>query len=192
MKNPASLALALGLALTGPALLAAPRKGKPAARPAAKPSVAARQARPPASPPMSPEEARRTVAMLDDAYQITLHAVHDWYPTRTGQPVVAATVVRKLQERMAELGWPRSHFLAVNALVMNPDHRPRDSFEKDAITALRSGDERYEKVVGSNLRVATALPLGGGCFSCHWSDAKIGSRAAISFEIPLQAREARQ
>jgi hypothetical protein len=87
---------------------------------------------------------------------------------------------------MTEKGWPKSRFLAVNALVMNPEHRPEDAFERDAVTALRSGADRFEKVEAGRLRVASSLSLGGSCFRCHWSDAKIGSRAAICFDIPLK------
>lgn len=161
-------AAALSLLLAAPALLAAPR--------AAKSKV----------PPLSEDEARRTAAMLDDAYQLWLQSIHDWYPTKAGQPVVAATVVRKLQEKMTAKGWPATRFVAVNGIVMNPNHLAKDAFEKEAVTALRSGKDRYEKVERGRLRVATVIPLGGGCFSCHWSDAKIGSRAALTFSIPVR------
>lgn len=169
LKSPQPF-LILALALAGSsALLAAPRK-----------AVA-----PPARPALTEEEARLDAQMLEDAYRITLQTVHERYPTGTGQPVVAAAVIRQLQAKMTEKGWPKSRFLAVNALVMNPEHRPEDAFERDAVTALRRGDYRYEKIEGGRLRVASSLSLGGSCFRCHWSDAKIGSRAAICFDIPL-------
>lgn len=169
VKSP-QLLLIVALALTaGSALFAAPRKAAPT----------------PARPALTEEEARLDAQMLEDAYRITLQTVHERYPTGTGQPVVAAAVVRQLQAKMTEKGWPKSRFLAVNALVMNPEHRPEDAFERDAVTALRSGADRFEKVEAGRLRVASSLSLGGSCFRCHWSDAKIGSRAAICFDIPL-------
>jgi hypothetical protein len=169
LKSPQPL-LILALAIAaGSALLAAPRKPAPTA----------------ARPALTEAEARLDAAMLEDAYRITLQTVHERYPTGTGQPVVAAAVVRQLQARMTARGWPKSRFLAVNALVMNPEHRPEDAFERDAVTALRSGADRFEKVEGGRLRVASSLSLGGSCFRCHWSDARIGSRAAICFDIPL-------
>lgn len=134
---------------------------------------------------MTREEALRNVAMLDDAYQLIVHEIHDWYPTRTGQPVVAATTVRELQEIMVRKGWPTSRFLAVSGPVMNPDHRPRDAFERKAAAALRAGRSRYEEVTASQLRVATVVPLEGGCFTCHWTTSKRGSLAAISWSLPL-------
>ena len=158
-------------------LLAAPKKAKPAVEPPGAQTLK-----------MTPEEARRSAAMLDDAYQEFLQTIHAWYPTKTGQPKVAASTVIELQKIMAEKGWPQSKFLAVNAIVMNPNHLPEDKFDKDAIAAIKSGKDRYEKVVDGRLRIATVVPTGGGCFSCHWTDSKVGSRAALSFSIPLSTR----
>lgn len=187
----AGVAVAALCASSSAALLAAPKK--PAARKPAARKPAPKTSRPaPASPSamspaqMTPEEARRNVAMLDDAYQEILHAVHNWYPTKTGQPVVAATTVVELQKIMSEKGWPQSRFLAVNAIVMNPNHLPKDAFEKKAVEALKAGEQRVEAVEKGRLRVATVLPTGGGCFSCHWTDSKVGSRAAITWSIPVK------
>src|SRR4051812_26767321 len=56
---------------------------------------------------MTPKEARTAVEMLDDAYHLILEKTHGTFHARPTQPV-AATVVRKLQARMTELGWPRA------------------------------------------------------------------------------------
>jgi hypothetical protein len=89
---------------------------------------------------------------------------------------------------MGEKGWPQSRFLAVNAIIMNPDHRARDRFEEEAVEALKRGQDRYEKVEGNRFRAATVVSLSGGCFSCHWAPAGQSSRAAISWSIPLRSR----
>lgn len=169
-----------GVLCLSAALAAAPRK------PAKKPATPAKAVSGTAA--MTAEEARRSVAMLDDAYQEILHAVHNWYPTKTGQPKVAASTVIELQKIMTEKGWPQSRFLAVNAVVMNPNHVPKDTFEKDAVAALKQGKDRHEAVLDGRLRVVTVLPTGGGCFSCHWTDSKVGSRTAITWSIPLKGR----
>jgi hypothetical protein len=132
------------------------------------------------------EEARQRVAMLDDLYQGALEEVHRWYPVRSGQPIVAATVIKQLQEKMTARGWAKSRFLAVSGVVMHPDHTAKDEFEKRAINELRSGSDRVEAVEGSVLRVATAVPLTGGCVSCHWTPAGTNARAAISWAIPVR------
>jgi hypothetical protein len=165
----------------GAAAVAAPGKGGAAARKAA-PAPA------PSGPAMTVAEARQTVRMLDDAYQTTLHEIHRWYPTRTGRAVVAATVVKDLQKKMGEQGWPRSRFLAVSGILMNPDHRPLDTFERQAVSAIKGGKQYFEAVEDGRFRAATLVPLNGGCFSCHWSEAGQASRAAISWNIPLKRR----
>lgn len=123
--------------------------------------------------------------MLDDAYQLLLEETHAAYPTRPGLPVAAA-VVHKLQDRMRELGWPEARFLAVNAIVMHPDHLPQDAFERRAIQTLRRSNERFEEVVDGQLRVATVVPTSGSCFSCHWAPAGQSSKAAITWKVPLR------
>jgi hypothetical protein len=129
--------------------------------------------------------------MLDDAYQLILERTHAVYHTKPNEPVAAA-MVRKLQARMNELGWPRARFVAVNALAMHPDHEPRDDFERQTVRALRSGDERVEQVVGGDLRVSTVVPLTGGCASCHWVPAGQESKAALTFAVPLRQTSRRR
>jgi hypothetical protein len=139
---------------------------------------------------MTPQEARTAIAMLDDAYHLILEETHATYHTRPNVPV-AASVVRKVQERMTELGWPRAHFLAVNAVVMRPDHLPQDDFEKRAVRRLGRTDRRVEEVVDGQLRVATVVSTGGNCGSCHWAPPGQESRAAITFTVPLQEERGR-
>lgn len=133
---------------------------------------------------MTVEEARTTVRLMDDAYQTILRQVHESYPTQPGRPV-AASLVKDLQKEMSDRGWTNSRFLAVNAIVMNPDHRARDPFEQKAVEALARGEERYESLEGGNLRVATVVPLGFGCGSCHWVPPGKTAVAAISWKIPV-------
>jgi len=131
------------------------------------------------------EEARQRVALLDDAYHLLLEEVHHAYPVKSGRPV-AATVIRRLQQRMGELGWPRSRFLAVNGVLMNLDHLPKDEFERRVVVAMKSGSRHVEQVERGTLRAATFVSLGGSCFSCHWSEGDMASTAAISWTLPLK------
>ncbi|HTE18064.1 MAG TPA: DUF3365 domain-containing protein [Armatimonadota bacterium] len=182
-------AAALALALAATTSVAAARPSRPSARPrvspsATKPAPAATTA--PKMQPMPLDQARMTAAMLDDVYQITLTQIHRTYPTRSGQTVVAANVMRRLQGLLGEKGWPSSRFLGVNALLMNPDHRARDAFERRVVAEMKRGANRVEAVEKGQLRVATSVPLNGGCFSCHWSTDSRDTKAAITFSIPLK------
>ena len=139
----------------------------------------------PVAPPatMTREEALTAVAILDDAYSIILHEVHETYHHSPKTPV-AASVVRNLQRTMTAKGWPASRFLAVNAIAMRPDHLPRDEWERKAVAKLKSGrDQRLETQEPGVLRVATTMSLRGGCGSCHWSKDSMGARAAIAWKV---------
>ncbi len=163
---------------------------------AARPKRATRTAQParPASttllPPVSLAEAKMTAEMLDDATQLLIHSIHDWYPNKTGQPVAAATMVREVQDKLNRRAWPGARFIGVNAVLMNPDHRPRDPFERNAQDALRRGSAEFSAIEKGEYRVAKVVRLGGGCFSCHWSDDTSGSRAALTFRFPLLSSKA--
>jgi hypothetical protein len=130
----------------------------------------------------TPEEARRAVAILDDAYNLILHEVHDTYTTKPGRPV-AASLVKDLQKTMTAKGWPSSHFLAVNALIMNPDHRARDEWERRAVSEMKSGKPAVIEEKPGEYRAATMISLRGGCTSCHWSQDSMGARAAIAWKV---------
>lgn len=184
MNRTATGSLLLCSILAGTAALAAPRPLAPRRAPARQPSPAAPKGVQPAL--MTAEEARLAVTMLDDAYQAILHSVHETYPTKPGRPV-AATIVRDLQKRMAEKGWPRSHFLSVSGVLMNPDHRAQTAFEQEAVRTLRlSAQRRVERLEDGRLQIATDFALHGDCFSCHWSDPGTPSQAAISWTIPVR------
>jgi len=184
----ASLLATLGALAASASPGPAPRPRKPSV--SRKPSISQEPSRvradaSRATRSMTVEEARTAVAMLGDVYQLLLEQTHATYHNRPSDPV-AATVLRKLQTRMSELGWPRSRFLAVNAVVMHPDHVPRDAFERRAVEALRGREERVEQVIGGQLRVATVTPTSGRCASCHWTLPGQSSKAAITWTAPLR------
>ena len=136
--------------------------------------------------PLSLEEARRTVSLLHDVYLTTLRHVHRRFPVSAGQPVVAALVIRDIQKELSSRGPVRSRFLAVDTRAMNPDHNPKDDFEREAVSALRRGSSRVEAIDGDQLRVATTVSLGGDCFPCHATEKNEPGRAAISWTAPLR------
>src|SRR4051812_23207381 len=105
MRN--TLAFACLLAAGAAAAAPHPARKAPAPAAAAKPAPVS-QASEPGLPPMTREQARATIRMLDDVYQLTLQEVHRKFPPGTGQPVAAATVVRLVQEKMSQRGWPQS------------------------------------------------------------------------------------
>jgi hypothetical protein len=133
---------------------------------------------------MTLDEARTAVTMLDDAYNELLLSIHHYYPDPKLE--AAATTVKRIKNVMNKKGWPNAEFLSVNAMVMNPDHIPREAFDVAATRKVRSGERRVEQLAKGKLRVVTEVPLEGGCFSCHWTPGRNSGKAAISWTVPLR------
>jgi len=135
--------------------------------------------------PLTLEEARRTVSMLNDLYVTTVVAVHKTY-VKDRSSVPAASAANVVFAAMEKKGWPKTEWIALFT-PLNPDHRPRDAFEKAAAKALRKGTPRYEKVVGKQLRVATLIPLvDKKCQMCH-PQIKVGDPVGgLSYTVNLK------
>lgn len=175
-----SIAILIGALTLGAAAVAA---GLPPA-----PPVKAYPAPPLPEEPerMSLEEARRTIVLLDRTYQSALRQIHRRFPVGNGQPVVAAVAVRDVQREVSTSTALSSHFLAVGTKAMNPDHEPKDAFERQAVDELKRGARWVEAQDDGRLRVATIVPLGGGCFPCHSTPGGGTVQAAISWSVPVQ------
>lgn len=135
---------------------------------------------------MSVKEARRTIALVDRAYQSTLRQIHRRFPVGNGQPVVAAVAVRDIQREVSGSSALTSRFLAVGTKAMNPDHEPKDAFEREAAGELKRGARWVESLEDGRLRVATVVPLGAGCYPCHSTPGGGTTQAAISWSVPVQ------
>lgn len=135
---------------------------------------------------MTVKEARRTIALLDRSYQSTLRQIHRRFPVGNGQPVVAAVAVRDIQREVSGSSALTSRFLAVGTKAMNPDHEPKDGFEREAAGELKRGARWVESLEDGRLRVAMVVPLGGGCYPCHSTPGGGTTQAAISWSVPVQ------
>jgi hypothetical protein len=175
-----SLAFFLGAVILGGVAAAAQRPSAPAVKGYAAPPL------PDEAERMSLKEARRAIALLDRNYQSALRQIHRRFPVGNGQPVVAAVVVRDMQREVGSGGVLSSRFLAVGTKAMNPDHEPRDDFERQAVQELKRGARWVEALESGKLRVATVTPLGGGCFPCHSTPSGAPVQAAISWTVPIQ------
>lgn len=134
---------------------------------------------------MTVSEARTAARLLNDAYQTLVHEIHRTYPPAPQRPAAAA-LVRQLQDVMREKGWPSSHFLAVNAILRNQDHRPRDAFERQAVQSLKFSDAPVEQLQDQHLRVALPVPMDGDCTACHWTEEGAAGKGAIVWDIPVR------
>jgi hypothetical protein len=72
-------------------------------------------------------------------------------------------VFRELAARQrVELRW-----LVVDAEAMDVAHNPRNEFEKNAVKALASGKDEYERAENGIYRHVGAITLASECLKCH-------------------------
>jgi hypothetical protein len=137
---------------------------------------------------MSLAQARQTVNMLNDLYVNTVVLTHGTY-VKDPKTVAAATVARQVFEAMAAKGWPETHWLATTGRPFNPANHPKDTFEKEAVAALKKGQARFERVEAGRLRVATLVPLvDKSCQMCHTRD-KVGDPiGGLSYAVQLSGK----
>jgi hypothetical protein len=135
---------------------------------------------------MKLEQARQTVAMLNDLYVTTVVLTHGTYVKDRGT-VAAATVARQVFGAMEKKGWPKTRWLSTTGRPFNPDANPKDAFEREAVAALKKGEARFERVENGQLQVATLVPLvEASCLMCHTRD-KVGDPiGGLSYTIQLK------
>jgi hypothetical protein len=130
-------------------------------------------------------QARQTVAMLNDLYVTSVVTTHSTY-VKDKSITPAATVARQVFEAMARKGWPQTRWLSTTGRPFNPEHNPKDTFERDAVVALKKGQARYERIENGHLRVVTLVPLvDKSCMMCHTRDQVGDPIGGLSYTVAL-------
>ncbi len=136
------------------------------------------------------EHARETVRILDDVYKTYIVLITSEY---VDDPSVlpAATLSKRVFEEMNKKGWHKTRLLDATGTPFNPENNPKDDFEREAIKAMHSGRnyfEKVEKIEGKNyLRAATSVhAVMKGCIACHPNRKFADLLGAISYGIPLE------
>lgn len=112
-------------------------------------------------------EARVRARLLHEMIHGALQVMHrDFFREDEGLKIPS----RSLDDVFAEL--KRGHgvevrWLAVNADAMSIDHRPADEFERDAVRALATGSQEFERVEGQRFRYVGRIRLASQCLKCH-------------------------
>lgn len=116
--------------------------------------------------PQTVEEARARARLLHETIHGTLQVVHRDFFEEESRSIPS----HSLEDVFSEL--ERSHqvhvrWLAVNAKAMNVDNEPQTDFEKEAVKALSSGQERFEAVSPERYQFVGAIRLSSQCLKCH-------------------------
>lgn len=137
---------------------------------------------------VSVEVARDRAKLMHDIYSSTLDVMHHRYfhgekaaiPARAMEDIFAEM---KLQSK-SEARW-----ISVNVRAMSIDHEPETEFEKKAAREITAGKKDIEEVEDGYYRRAIAIPLTGGCISCHEGSFRAPSKtskfAGLVISIPI-------
>ena len=132
-------------------------------------------------------QARRQAEILHTSIHSTLQVVHDrYYHEDEGLPIPAAIMGDVFKELEAEQN-VRLRWLAVEGLAMNTDHLPQDTFETEAVKALKSGKPFQEQSEDGLYRRAAPITLSSHCLKCHMPDRKSTNdrTAGLIIAIPV-------
>ncbi len=120
----------------------------------------------PVVPRMPVAAARVRATLMHDIYTATLEVMHDRYFHGPRATVPA----RAMQDVFAEIkrqSHTEAKWISASLKPMSIDHEPKTRFEKQAAKQISSGKPEVEAVEDGYYRRATAIPLHGGCISCH-------------------------
>ena len=70
---------------------------------------------------------------------------------------------RKLDEQTGS----KANWISVNLKAMSINHEPKTDFEKRAAREIVIGETEIEEIEDGIYRRAGAIPMAGGCISCH-------------------------
>lgn len=140
------------------------------------------------------EVARDRAQMMHEIYSTTLDVIHDRY-FHDDKSAIPARAMEDVFREMNSRSKAEARWIAVNLRAMSIDHEPETEFEKQAARELAAGKSEVEKIEDGYLRRATAIPLTGGCISCHEGGfkppTKVAKFAGLVISIPIKTDAAR-
>ena len=137
---------------------------------------------------VSVEVARDRAKLLQDVYVSTLDVMHRRY-FHGDRAMVPARAMQDIFSDVQRQSQAEAEWIAVNLPAMSIDHEPETTFEKEAADRIRKGEREVEKVERDYYRRAVAIPLTGGCASCHDGFGKQSTRkpfAGLVISIPTK------
>ena len=149
---------------------------------------AAKSAATPASAVPRLEEARRQAQVLHAAMHSTLQLVHHRYYREDEALPIPAAMLKEVFAELEKEQHVKLRWLVVEGQAMNADHQPRDSFENDAVQALKSKSQSFERVEKGVYRRAGPITLTNHCLKCHVPDRRSTENriAGLIIAIPIQ------
>lgn len=139
--------------------------------------------------PETVAEARARARLLHETIHGSLQIMHrDFFRDDEGLPIPSHSL-EDVFEELAKTYDVRIHWLVVNARAMNVDNRPRNDFEKQAVTALSSGKDYFEVHTKKQYQYAGAVRLASQCLKCHLParNSNKSKTAGLVIQMPLKS-----
>ena len=110
--------------------------------------------------------ARDRAKLMHDIYITTLDVMHDRY-FHADRAIVPARAMEDVFSAMDEQTGSKANWISVNLKAMSINHEPLTDFEKRAAREIVAGEAGIEVIEDGFYRRASAVPMTGGCLSCH-------------------------
>lgn len=134
--------------------------------------------------------ARDRAKIMHDIYIATLHMMHDRY-FHGDRALVPARAMQDVFAEIKQQSHTDARWISVNLKPMSIDHEPKSDFEIRAAKELASGKAELEAVEDGYYRRAGAIPLSGGCISCHaglFTDTSTSAKfAGLVISVPVNS-----
>ena len=132
--------------------------------------------------------ARDRARLMHSIYSTTLGVMHDRY-FHADRSIVPARAMEDVFSGIEQETGSKANWISVNLKAMSINHEPSTEFEKRAAKEIATGESEVETTEDGYYRRATAIPMTGGCISCHAGvfsqPAKSRKFAALIVSIPV-------
>lgn len=132
--------------------------------------------------------ARDRAKLMHSIYSTTLGVMHDRY-FHVDRSIVPARAMEDVFSEIEQETGSKANWISVNLKAMSINHEPSTEFEKRAAKEIATGESQVETTEDGYYRRATAIPMTGGCISCHAGvfsqPAKNRKFAALVISIPV-------
>ena len=137
--------------------------------------------------------ARDRAKLMHNIYSTTLGVMHDRY-FHADRSIVPARAMEDVFSEIEQETGSKANWISVNLKAMSINHEPSTDFEKRAAKEIATGESEVETTEDGYYRRATAIPMTGGCISCHAGvfNQSVKSRkfAALVISIPIETEAA--
>jgi hypothetical protein len=132
--------------------------------------------------------ARDRAKLMHGIYTVTLDVMHDRY-FHADRAVVPARAMEDVFSEMDVQTGSQANWISVNLKAMSINHDPKTEFEKRAAREIVAGETEIEVIEDGFYRRATAIPMTGGCLSCHAGffnqPSKVPKYTGLVISIPI-------